>query len=721
MPNPEENKKKGDESSAIDMFPDFPERAGTVESKEGRGEDTVTNKASETAIEKKEKGLKTELNKLIKDRQEIDRELSHVEEKEARDVWLQRKEKKSREIIEQECKVLGIDSKKEFESVEAEKEKEWEKSVEAYGYNNKVSYEVARKEHFERVELPKEYNELIKANPHLSQGEKDFLINGKNGKIPAGGELHFRRVVLDKEDVALCSSLNINVHDISFGMWGLSSKVVIDGKRKREFKNLGEFNRFLAEEKEKLAEKKLEEANKKKKEDFVKGPITQLLMDKKIRELHARIEDQQKEKRRAARQEKQKERVEMSGMLTDADREDLLMQFSGKWQEAVNNYTEIKKVGRQLGAREDHIESRLQARNGKLSNEIIDIAELLSGRDLRKEASEKTGQEDYRKYLTEESKKIFDEQSKVVEGAKKKAINELLEAVRKRKEEEVKEKEEAAKKVADDVIRSVRSDKAEIVAGAKDEYASPRVEKKNLKPINFRGLSEAELAKKLDADVTNKVLSSLTGSLEKDAPKLSRIFERILNEKVSPEAFEELVDKDKYKEAAKTEAGLAGLFTDFFMDRPWEERKQQQWGHFKRTLEELYQDLPVFEAPKKNPELGKKKINSATEGLPRPATALKKRALRNVPPSTEVLNKSADALVDAKLSDEFMESLSGDFRKDAGKISQMFYETFGERIPPREFIDLVDAGRYKKSSKYKNSLARWLKGFYRQAPWEKSN
>lgn len=384
--------------------------------------ETVLASAEETAIEKKENPIIV-LNNLIEEKRNVEREISK------QGLTGENKEKKTgimRKIIEKGCEFLSRNPEEQEERRQALQEDEWRNAMVAFGFKNEQSYEDRQKQIFIIKELDGRYNDLIgRKDNGLSEKQKKALLDPKNGEINAGGLFgtFFGGLPIGKEDVAIAIDMGVDISRIRRA--GFLSKEILFGNEK--FDDVNQFNEFIAKKRaEFVANEVFQKVQEKKREVLNGDEVSQVIMEKQIQEIKNEIIAKQEREKEARREQKNQERIEEAEQLSEEEKTDYLKSLKGKWEKAkkINQFLKAGKYkcktedGRVLNDEEGKTE--MENKKASISDEIIDIAGKISGRDLRQEANSATGYEPkfgdkekqklFRKWLTKEVQKIFKEQ-----------------------------------------------------------------------------------------------------------------------------------------------------------------------------------------------------------------------------------------------------------------------------------------------------------------------
>ncbi len=711
--------------------------------------------AGETAkIVKEKNDPVSKLNNLFRERFQIEKELNRDMTPEQRNQHEERKRNKDLEIIRQECAVLGIPFEGHRKKLAMDNETAWQKAIRVTGYKDEQAFREAQRQYLLNTNGPEgiraEFNALFQNTQYITDRQRRALLNGAGG-LRVGGE--FRPIDLTPADVAMCAMQGIDVNKISFGWFGLSNKIHIKGESPRRFDNMEQFAKFLNDEREKFVADKLAERIEQKKQEYFDRVLAPFLLRAEIQELHKKIvekQNQQAQERQnkkaeaeAAALQAREGRKQAAEKLRPEERLPLLSEVMNIWKDATARDRKLKEIEQAIATGNFSCETedgtKLKGKEAKqamelywskmaderqaLSDKIIDIAEKLTGRDLKKEAQEATGykpgvlatqetlslQAEYQKHLTDSARQVYHEQAEPIRNAElKKTLGDLF--------SEIKSQPELSIKVIN--IETPRAPLGRV--------------KRRPKPLNYRGETEESVTQKIEESLTKKMLSSLSGNLKNskglsnDSEKLSAFFARTLRENIPASAIEQIIRSERYKEAVDRSVtdpkALAELLADFFLDRPWTDKANT----VEKEPEPIKEVAPIIPAAssgiegealledlrsrlggerQSNPDLNKQKIISG-EGM---------TVQTNLKEGKEL--KPIKKIEEEYFNPEIMSRITGDFAKDASVISDVFFDNFGKRVSPRQFKDLVDWNRYRENAKTEESLTKWLRGFHDQALW----
>jgi len=375
--------KESESSMALD---DLMEHLKTSEAYESPKTKTADEAKKETETDNKEKII------FLNDKKkEIEIQLSKEEDPILKERLSEQKKKVSEEIIQlasQQPEFKNIKSE-----IEEEKEKEWQRGIAASGYQNMDNYKKWHENVF--------YNEVIK-NSKMSDSQKETIL--KEGAVVVSNWP--KTIELSRDDVAVAIEMKIDINQISgLSKWNPFSRKIRAGQK--VFNNIEEFNNYLADGKKKLEAKDIQERiNKRKSEIIEKNSGT--IIDNKIGKLLEVLSPK----------EKPEEKI-----LPVEERLGLLSTLRSKWNKANEIHSALKtgdyrcKIGPKKYLIGEDAKREMENKMTEFSEDIIAVAEKLSGRNLKKEAKKITGykfdkdpekQKEYRKWLTDETQKIFE-------------------------------------------------------------------------------------------------------------------------------------------------------------------------------------------------------------------------------------------------------------------------------------------------------------------------
>lgn len=208
---------------------------------------------------------------------------------------------------------------------------------------------------------------------------------------------------------------------------------------------MARFNARLAAEKERYLQEETQKRIQQNKDRIIAGSIEQVVMETKINELKNAILEKQELQAEQRKQQKAEAKISEAEKMPVEERKELLNSLKNDWIKASNRHRKIKEIeqvlekgiykcktsdGKILEGEEaknemEKFKEQLFERNGFLSDRIINNIDRLTGRNLRKEAIEKTGynpedpatailQNEFRRWLTKEVQKIYRDQVKIL-------------------------------------------------------------------------------------------------------------------------------------------------------------------------------------------------------------------------------------------------------------------------------------------------------------------
>jgi hypothetical protein len=224
-------------------------------------------------------------NELNARKIEIIKELSGDLTKEDRKKLEDEMKKVSKEMIKQGCVISGRDLKIEEDQIQKRKEIEWEEYVQTQGGEARVKALEQQMLLNDKKAITAKYETII-SNPALSglsAEQKEILLNSKIGELEIGG-----RIILSKEDVAVCLWAGLNLSEVKRSWLGLGASFKL-GKKK--FDNINHLNQFIAQKKEEyLANEYLAKESgpkfEERKKEIIEQSIEQVVLDRELKELH---------------------------------------------------------------------------------------------------------------------------------------------------------------------------------------------------------------------------------------------------------------------------------------------------------------------------------------------------------------------------------------------------------------------------------------------------
>lgn len=358
----------------------------------------------------------TALNELTAQKKDIEAKLSAdgLSEKEKADLQNQRKNVMEK-MIKQGCEVLGRTEDDENKRRKESQEKEWSEGMKASGFKTEENYVARQRQVFIIKELEGKYDELITKNGSLPDGWKKALLDQTKGEISVGGiwGTFLSGVTIGKEDVAMAAKMGIDVHQIKRDGF-LSKRIKLD---KQTFENVDEFNKFIAQKREEFINEEVQKKISQRKNELLgSDQIKQVIMQREINEIKSAILEKQKAETESREQKKAAEakaKTEAAEKITPEELEKSLKDLKKKWNEAVLRDTKIKEIEaalkkgdktgeykikgakgltpEQAKAKMEAFKKELEDKNQKRSDEMVGIAERLTGEELMKKAYGESG------------------------------------------------------------------------------------------------------------------------------------------------------------------------------------------------------------------------------------------------------------------------------------------------------------------------------------------
>jgi hypothetical protein len=351
----------------------------------------------EDELEKEHSPQET-IKSLFDQKKEVEAKLSKAEAKAGKEELLQKKRELAQQILT-EARQIPQFKDIEFE-IQREQEKQWEQGIAASGYKSMDNYVKWHENVY--------YDEVIKGSS-LSEKQKKEI--SEHGSIIVSNWP--KTIELEKGDVAIALKMGIDINTIKGPQWwNLFSKKVQVGDR--VFDNIGKLNEYFVQGKvDKINGEIVNRVGVRKREIIEKS--SDPIIDDKIQKLMKSLFGPKE----ASKQEKSVE-----------DRLGLLGKLRGDWNKANEIHAALKdknwKIKTQDGKLIIGSEAKVQMeqRLGELSEDIIKAAGQIEGRNLKKEAIKATGykldrdpekQKEYRQWLTDEVRKIFEKEKGGIE------------------------------------------------------------------------------------------------------------------------------------------------------------------------------------------------------------------------------------------------------------------------------------------------------------------
>lgn len=356
----------------------------------------------EPEAQKQEPPPREAIKSLFAEKREIESRLSKSEDKAEKEKLQKEKQGLSARIIEQ---ASNLDEFKDIKNqIEQEQEREWEKGIAASGYKNMDNYKRWHENLY--------YDQAIKGS-NLSQEQKEAIL--RNGSIIVSNWP--KTIELEKEDVVVALKMGMDISQIKGDKWWnpFSRKIQAGDKI---FDNVEQFNNYLKKGKAEKIDSEISERMQQRKQEIIEkssGPI----IDNKIRKIIEAIS-------RSETAQSPKGIAEASA----AERLKELGKIRSDWQKAREIHSALKDKNWKIKTQDGRLiigseaKAQMEQKFTELSEDIIKAASQTTGRNLKREALKATGykldkdpekQKEYRKWLTDEVQKIFDEQKGKIE------------------------------------------------------------------------------------------------------------------------------------------------------------------------------------------------------------------------------------------------------------------------------------------------------------------
>jgi len=394
-------KPEGEKNPPFDEY--IKKQLEIIEEKQKKGEELS---GAEKVIWAKTAERRGETLVTLNDRKkEVEEQLSKTEDKKEKERLLEEKRKISDEIIEKASGLLGRDLAKE---IEEEKEEQWKKSIAASGYKSMDGYKEWHKKNY--------CIEVVK-NSSLSEEQKEDLLS--DGFMVVSNWP--KTIELTVEDVAVALKKGLDISQIK-GKGRIpfvSKKIVADG---RLFDSINDFNKFLAKESEALIDPEVQEKMEQRKKEIIEKGASDAIVDDKIKKAMDLLFKKENSPAKAEQKNIPEKQTTETEPLSVTERLALLSDLRSSWKSA-EKIDQALKTGKDLKINDKEtldLKMKLdviEEMRGVKSDDIIDIAEKLTGRNLKKEAIIATGygldkkpkkQKEYQRWLTDEVKKIFE-------------------------------------------------------------------------------------------------------------------------------------------------------------------------------------------------------------------------------------------------------------------------------------------------------------------------
>jgi len=367
---------------------------------EVKKEEPILEKPESEEQKDQEKTHQNSIKFLFGQKKEVEIKLSKTEGRAEKEELLQEKRELAQKILA-EARQIPQFKDIEFE-IQREQEKQWEQSIAASGYKSMDNYVKWHENIY--------YDEVIKGS-NLSEKQKKEI--SEHGSIIVSSWP--KTIELDKGDVAVALKMGIDINTIKGPQWwNLFSKKIQVGDK--VFENIGKLNEHLVQGKaDKINGEIANRVGVRKREIIEKS--SDPIIDNKIQKLTEVLFGSKK----ASKQEASVE-----------DRLGLLGKLRSDWNKANEIHTALKDKNWKIKTSDGKLiigseaKVQMEQRLGELSEDIIKAAGQIEGRNLKKEAIKATGykldkdpqkQKEYRQWLTDEVKKIFEKEKGGIEKA----------------------------------------------------------------------------------------------------------------------------------------------------------------------------------------------------------------------------------------------------------------------------------------------------------------
>jgi len=372
------------------------------------------------------------LKGLNEEKKKLEAQISSETDENVKKELLKQKRGLCLEILQ----TAGIGTGKNIEEeIKQEEQRQLGISIAASGFKSMENYEKTMRDRY--------FNEIILAS-NLSGEQRKALA--KDGKLAIN-----KHVILSKEEVAACIRMGIDVLKTKKAVFSKKIKTVIKNE-KYEDNDLDSFKKSIEASQEMAAinEEARQKIEQRKNEIIDKG-ITDFVLNKKVLEITDPLEEKESVEFSENPEEARSLKIE-----TPEDQLKNLESLRTSWDQANIISTalkENKKVtlpdGEVLDPNNEENRKLLEDAKNSLSDEIINIAGKISGRNLRKEAAAAVNydleqkdpekQNEFRDWLTKEVQKIYEnsmeELKKVAQVSEKKITLEDLRPPKKIQEE----------------------------------------------------------------------------------------------------------------------------------------------------------------------------------------------------------------------------------------------------------------------------------------------
>jgi hypothetical protein len=365
---------------------------------EVKKEEPILEKPESEEQKDQEKTHQNSIKFLFGQKKEVEIKLSKTEGRAEKEELLQEKRELAQKILA-EARQIPQFKDIEFE-IQREQEKQWEQSIAASGYKSMDNYVKWHENIY--------YDEVIKGS-NLSEKQKEEI--SEHGSIIVSNWP--KTIELEKGDVAIALKMGIDINTIKGPQWwNLFSKKIQVGDK--VFDNIGKLNEHFVQGKvDKINGEIFNRVDARKREIIEKS--SDPIIDNKIQKLTEVLFGSKK----ASKQEASVE-----------DRLGLLGKLRSDWNKANEIHTALKDKNWKIKTPDGKLiigseaKAQMEQKLGELSEDIIKAANQIEARNLKKEAIKATDykldkdpqkQKEYRRWLTDEVKKIFEKERGSIE------------------------------------------------------------------------------------------------------------------------------------------------------------------------------------------------------------------------------------------------------------------------------------------------------------------
>lgn len=409
-------------------------------------------KPPETAPEPEENPIEV-FKRWKEDKKRIEAELAGNPDATTKEGLLAEREITAGATIKQGCAILGKDFNEEKKEWKRREEEEWQRSLELWLRDIPRNGKTLQETHIDwergtlaanKKTLEAHYDGIIKDSFMPKKWQENLLAGGE---ITIGKGL--RTINISKEDAAMCIDAKLDLGKVKRSVWGqlgLSNRFWIGG---REFADVNALNDFIGHQRGIYLQRAAEERAEQRKQLTIERFIRQPVLDGRAMAINNEIVDKLKAEQEQRRIQKSKEREEAkiaeAERLIPEQRFDLVNEmdmYFGKIKATYKAWEKIKsgklagavKVPGPDGKMRKLTEAQSSNELAKLlheySDDVVRIAEELTGENVKRDALIAAGFEDrlpetpeekrrFREKLTENIRAIFKEQlKKVNEGMK---------------------------------------------------------------------------------------------------------------------------------------------------------------------------------------------------------------------------------------------------------------------------------------------------------------